>query len=86
MSTFKVLVAMVTPPNLRQTPKKWRGHNSSKNDFFEKIFFYYFLVAEYKPVCKIWDLYHFPFFHNSASNLQRIYRGKRKRGHNSVKK
>ena len=55
MSNFNVLVAMVTSPGVRQTPKKWRAHNSSKNDFLLKNIFDYFLVAEYKPVCKIWD-------------------------------
>ena len=83
MSTFKVLVAMVT---WDEHLKNEGGITLQKMIFLKKYFFYYFLVAEYKPVCKIWDLYHFPFFHNSTSKLQRIYRGKSKKGHNSVKK
>ena len=86
MQDLRFVSLFVFPQFYIKISKKCRGHNSSKNDFFEKKIFDYFLVAEYKPVCKIWDLYHFSFFHNSTSKIQRIYKEKTKRGHNSAKK
>ena len=42
MSTFKVLVAMVTPPNLRQTPKNEGGITVQKIFFLKKYVFIIF--------------------------------------------